>query len=78
VNYEQTITMPGGTAPYAFSLIGTLPAGMTLSPIGLFSSTPTQTGIFDFIVQANDADGVIFSVNYKLVIKADGAFTFTS
>ncbi len=53
--YSQTITASGGTAPYAFAVTaGTLPAGLTLSPGGVLSGTPTAGGTFNFTVTATD------------------------
>ena len=40
--YSQTLTASGGTAPYAWAITaGTLPAGLTLSPAGVISGTPS-------------------------------------
>jgi len=53
--YGQQLTAAGGTAPYAFALAsGTLPAGITLSPTGLVSGTPTASGSATFEVRATD------------------------
>ena len=54
--YNQTIAASGGAAPYAYSLIaGTLPSGLTLSPGGVLSGTPTGGGSFSFTVSASDS-----------------------
>jgi hypothetical protein len=37
---------------------GTLPPGLTLSPTGLFSGTPTVSGTFSFVVRASTAGGL--------------------
>jgi predicted outer membrane repeat protein len=72
--YAQQITADGGTSPYSFSLdSGTLPAGMTLSSVGLLLGTPTQTGIFNFAVRATDANKVSVAKNYSLEVVT---FTF--
>jgi len=55
VAYSQTLTASGGTAPYTFSFTGALPTGLTLTPAGLLSGTPTATGPFTFTVTATDA-----------------------
>ena len=53
--YSQTITASGGVAPYSFAVsAGALPAGLTLSPGGLLSGTPTAGGTFSFTVTATD------------------------
>ena len=53
--YGQAITASGGTAPYAYAVTaGALPTGVTLSPGGLLSGTPTASGSFAFTVTATD------------------------
>ena len=54
--YSQTITASGGTAPYTFAVTaGALPAGLTLSPAGALTGTPTAGGTFNFTVTATDS-----------------------
>ncbi len=58
VSYSQALTGQGGTPTYShFTLTGanTLPAGLTLSPTGTISGTPTQAGNFTITVQAQDS-----------------------
>ncbi len=56
VAYSQTITASGGVAPYNFAVTaGALPAGLTLSPGGVLSGTPTAGGSFNFTVSATDS-----------------------
>ena len=56
VAYSQTITASGGVAPYSFAVTaGALPAGLTLSPGGVLSGTPTAGGSFNFTVTATDS-----------------------
>ena len=50
------MTVTGGTAPYTFSIVGTLPAGLSLNPsTGAITGTPTASGSFS--VQVTDALG---------------------
>jgi hypothetical protein len=51
--YSATIASTGGTAPLTFS--GTLPAGLSLSPAGVISGTPTAFGTFNFTVSLKDS-----------------------
>jgi hypothetical protein len=45
--YSFTLGITGGTSPYTCSLdSGSLPPGLTLSPLGVISGTPTTTGIY--------------------------------
>jgi len=50
------MTVTGGTAPYTFSIVGTLPAGLSLNTSnGAVSGTPTASGTFT--VKVTDAKG---------------------
>jgi hypothetical protein len=56
--FSQTFTQNGGTPPVTFALnTGTLPPGLTLSPAGVLSGTPTASGAFTFTVKVTDAGG---------------------
>ena len=44
----------GGTEPVTFSLVGSLPAGLTLSADGIISGTPTTEGDSSFTVKFTD------------------------
>jgi hypothetical protein len=53
--YSRQFAATGGTGPYTFTVtVGTLPTGLSLSPDGLLSGTPTETGTFNFTVAALD------------------------
>src|ERR1700677_4516936 len=52
---SQTLTVTGGMPPFSFSISsGRLPAGMTLSPGGVLSGTPTVAGTYTFTVKAKN------------------------
>ncbi len=54
--YRQVLTAASGTAPYTFAVsAGALPAGMSLSPAGVLSGTPTGGGTYNFTVRATDS-----------------------
>jgi len=54
-SYSQTLTASGGVGPYTFAVTaGALPAGLTLSPGGVLSGTPTAGGSFNVTVTATD------------------------
>ena len=56
VFYSQQLGATGGTGPYTFAhTSGTLPTGLTLTPGGLLSGTPTVNNNFSFTITANDA-----------------------
>ncbi len=54
--YNQTVMASGGIAPYSYSVTsGTLPQGLSLSPAGALSGTPTTVGTFNLTISATDA-----------------------
>ena len=54
--YKQTIQRTGGTPPFAWSVTGTIPAGLNFdSATAEISGMPTTAGIFNFTVQVTDA-----------------------
>lgn len=65
--YSQTFTSGGGTAPYTFSQNGgTLPAGLTLTSVGVLSGTPTTPGAYNFAVKVTDAGGCMITRSYSV------------
>jgi hypothetical protein len=68
--YSQTITATGGTGTgFTFSVTGgSLPPGLTLTPGGLLSGTPTTAGNFSFTVTATDSGAFIGSQGYSVAI----------
>ena len=70
VAYSQTFTAGGGTGPYGFAATGALPTGLTLSPGGVLSGTPSAGGSFGFRVTATDAGGFAGFRDYTVTIAA--------
>ncbi|MGH9844572.1 MAG: Ig domain-containing protein, partial [Blastocatellia bacterium] len=69
VGYNQTVSATGGTPPYTFTIIsGGLPAGLTLSPAGVISGTPSSGGTFGFTIKATDANGCMGTRGYSVTI----------
>ena len=65
-----TIKASGCVEPYTYAITsGKLPAGMTLSSNGVLSGTPTQWGVFVFIVTATNQLGCSKPRQYVLQIK---------
>ena len=67
--YSQMFAAAGAVAPVTFAVTaGTLPGGLTLSPAGVLSGTPTTSGTFTFTVTATDAAGCAGLVSITLTI----------
>ncbi|NBF09677.1 putative Ig domain-containing protein [Pseudomonas sp. Fl4BN1] len=67
--YSATISASGGTAPYSYAVsAGALPTGLTLSPTGSLSGTPTAIGSFAFTLRATDANNFTGTQAYNLTI----------
>ncbi len=69
--YSATFSTSGGTAPYTYSVTGSLPAGMTLNTSsGVLSGTPTASGSYNLTITATDANAANTSKAYTLTIAA--------
>ncbi len=61
-----TFSQTGAVGGVTWSFTGALPTGMTLTPGGILSGTPTQAGTFPITVIATDAGGCSGSENLTL------------
>ena len=68
VAYSLQFEATGGRPPYAFAASGNIPPGLSLSPDGVLSGSPTSSGGFDFTVRVTDQDGLTSSRSYALAI----------
>ncbi len=69
--YSQQMNGLGGTPPYTWSLRSDspgLPVGLTLSSSGALTGTPTQAGVYDFVVRLTDAGARYVDRPYTLTI----------
>ncbi len=67
--YNQTITASGTSGPATFTIsAGVLPPGVTLSPTGELTGTPTSGGTFGFTVRATEGGGCSASRAYSIEI----------
>ncbi|MFN0168047.1 MAG: BACON domain-containing protein, partial [Bryobacteraceae bacterium] len=58
VPYSFAFTASGGNGTYSWSVLtGSLPAGLSLSPSGALTGTPTSAGTSSFTVQVADTGG---------------------
>jgi len=71
------LSASGGTPPYTWTLSsGTLPAGLTLSPVGALTGTPTEAGTAQVTAQVSDSattpltDTVTFTVTVSAAPQA--------
>jgi hypothetical protein len=72
--YSQAIAISGGTAPYTFAIgSDSLPAGLSLSPAGLISGTPTAVVISVITVLVTDSSSTKLSVSVPVTINVVGA-----
>ncbi len=68
--YNVTLTAPGSLQTPQFTVVtGSLPTGITLSPAGLLSGTPTATGTFNFSVAGSDPSIVACAFNRALSLE---------
>jgi poly(3-hydroxybutyrate) depolymerase len=68
--YNQMLTASpaGGNYTYAVTS-GALPPGLSLSPAGILSGTPTANGSFNFTIRATSANGCQARGDFNLKIK---------
>lgn len=55
--YSQQLSVSGGTSPYIYRALGSLPSGLNLSTSGLISGTPTTNGTFNASIRASFNNG---------------------
>jgi uncharacterized protein YegL len=67
--YTVTVVLDKATPPVQFSVVsGSLPPGVSLSPDGLISGTPTADGQFAVTIAAVEADGFVATQTYSVAI----------
>lgn len=67
--FQQQLSGEGGVAPYLFDIpLGTLPTGVTMTPAGLISGSPTDVGDFNFVVTTIDSQGNTGDITYTLTV----------
>jgi len=76
--YSQNLTAAGGSGTLGWSISGTPPPGITLSPQGQLTGTPTTTGVYPFVVQVTDASTQLSSSKTFSISVSTLAITTTS
>ncbi|MBI2681065.1 MAG: putative Ig domain-containing protein [Candidatus Solibacter usitatus] len=77
-SYLQALPVTGGTGPFVFTLSGTKPPpGLSLSPDGTLSGTPTTEGPFRLAAVIRDAYGILGGGTYSLTILPTGVSILT-
>ncbi len=67
------INVTGGSGPYSFAVpSGSLPSGLVMSPEGIISGTPTQSGVFTFSIEVTDSAGAIKRLDNISIAIAQG------
>jgi hypothetical protein len=67
VAYATTLSATGGTSPYGWTLLGSLPPGLTFSN-GTISGEPDATGTWTFDVQVTDQDAQVITGTFSLTV----------
>ena len=70
-SYSVLFTASGGTPPYDFQCVGALPPGLMMDSDGQLSGTPTEAGMYDFTIFAQDATSTVGSRDYVLLVEED-------
>jgi hypothetical protein len=77
IPYTSAVSVTGGAGPYTFAATG-LPPGLTLSPTGTLSGTPTTAGAYQLAVTATDLNGATVSGSFSITIAQKLAVTATA
>src|SRR5258708_2233552 len=72
-NYNATVTVAGGTAPYTFSIAsGALPQGVLLGDkSGTISGTPSASGSFTFAISVADSKGLSKQQSLQMTVSSN-------
>ena len=68
VAYSHQLAASGGSAPYVYTLVGSLPPGLLTNTSGLISGTPTAAGSYSFQVDVTGVDECVKRVPLTLVV----------
>lgn len=77
-SYSQTLQGTGGTQPYTWSITTSQIPGLSLSPAGVLSGTPTAAGSFPVTIQLADSSQTRVTRNFTVTITAPLTITTPS
>jgi len=75
--YNQTLMASGGKTPYRWEAQGSLPTGLTLTPAGILSGTPTVAGSYGLTFTLTDASGQLATGAFQITLYTPPAITNT-
>ena len=63
---STTFITTGGASPYIYNYTGTIPAGLTLSQLGVLSGTPNTAATYTFYISSTDSNNFTASRTYTV------------
>ncbi|MEO7654050.1 MAG: putative Ig domain-containing protein, partial [Bryobacteraceae bacterium] len=77
--YSASFSASGGTSPYTWALVtGSLPTGLSFSPAGAITGTPTGTGTFTASIQVNDSAQRTAAQTVTITVQPASAVSITT
>lgn len=76
--YSQQFAATGGTPPYAWSISGALPPGLSFTTSGLLSGVPSTAGNYQFSITVQDANHTSAVSPVSMVVYSGFAITTAS
>lgn len=70
--YSVQLQSAGGSTPYTYEAVGSLPVGLELSTAGVLSGTPRVAGEHSVTVKVTDNDGKASQKTLALVVNTSG------
>ena len=67
--FQAQITAMGGKPPYAYVAVGPLPSGLAVSPLGIVTGVPTESGDFVLTISVSDQAGQQVAQTFALSIE---------
>jgi phospholipase C len=75
-DYTLPLNAVGGSAPYTYSVVGSLPPGIALSGSAL-AGVPTTAGVYDITVKVADSGAASATAIFHIAINAPGVSILT-